>query len=149
MNRIVAAITHIAQLESNVELTRCQARLALLVVVDRLPEILDAEEMTALVGAVPLGLHLALHRAGKLDVSRALLDQLHDGVVRAVCAALSRYAEGELRARLRHDLPAILRSDRTSGEFAKASRSIHQRPTVKLPAPVELRPTVRVARAAS
>lgn len=161
MHKIVDDVIHLSLREAGVVLDHASARLAVVVLVDHLPGVLDRDEVAELEGALPLTLSLMLQRATATGHGRfPLAEPL---VVDVICAVLARSSIGDALARkLRGPVAVALgggvvevREDDLGSRPTRRQLAAVCHPTVKVATSVPTRalppgdrPTLRAIRAA-
>jgi hypothetical protein len=145
MHRILSEIAANVERRGGCEADMPSARLALLVVVDRLGDVLSHREMEQLAGSLPLALALIVRRRSEVEPDPGLIDMVDEDAVLAVCEVLAARVGGRLGVRLRLDVPRALRGTPVDALLDGAPSS--DRPTVPVMG-VAHRPTVRAMRAA-
>lgn len=161
MHKIIDDVIHLSLRDAGVVLDHASARLAVVVVVDHLPGVLDREELGQLEGALPLMLSLMLQRSASVGHGRfALVDPL---VVDVICAVLARFPVSDALARRLRGPVAIalgggvveVRDEDLASRPTRREMRAVCRPTVRVMThvperafPPAVRPTARAIRAA-
>lgn len=141
MHKIVNDVIHLSLRHAGVVLDHASARLALVVVVDHLPGVLDRAELAELEGALPLTLSLMLQRSA--DVGHGRFDLIDPLTVDVICEVLARAPVSRtLARRLRGPVAIALGGGVVAIESEREAFS--SRPTRRQLQAV-CRPTVRVA----